>query len=278
MSYQATVINVMIASPGDVASERQLIQTLIHDWNSLNAEEYQTVLMPITWETHSTPEMGDRAQSIINRQVLERCDLLVAVFWTRLGSPTGTSPSGTVEEIRKHVAAGKPAMIYFSKNPVALDSVDIQQYESLKNFRSECEANGLISTYDNLHEFGHKFNRHLMQVTRECFRETSDLRGEGLIVSAVLSGTTLSDEAKRLLVAAADSDGTVMRVLVMEGTIIQAGGQQMAEMGDRRDEARWEAALQELVERGLLEPRGHKGEVFAVTNRGYEQADILKQK
>jgi hypothetical protein len=115
MPYQATAVNVMIASPGDVGAERQAIQCIIHNWNSMNSEERRTVLMPIMWETHSTPVMGDRAQAIVNRQVLAKCDLLVAVFWTRLGSPTGSSPSGTVEEIQEHLRSGKPAMIYFSK-------------------------------------------------------------------------------------------------------------------------------------------------------------------
>ena len=32
MAYTATVIPVMIASPGDVAEERQLIREMIHEW------------------------------------------------------------------------------------------------------------------------------------------------------------------------------------------------------------------------------------------------------
>jgi hypothetical protein len=146
MPYQASVINVMIASPEDVAAERSAIQAIIHKWNSVNAEDRRTVLMPITWESHSTPEMGDRPQAIINRQVLDGCDLLVAAFWTRLGSPTGGAPSGTVEEIHKHVESGKPAMVYFSNLPIALDRVDIDQYQAisplLSSYRNYCEAIG----------------------------------------------------------------------------------------------------------------------------------------
>ena len=136
MSYTARVVKVMIASPGDVAKERQLIRDVIHEWNAVHAEDRRLVLMPIGWETHSTPAMGDRAQAIINKQLLETCDLLVAVFWTRLGSPTGVADSGTVEEINEHLAAGRPAMIYFSVVPVRLDSVDEQQYEKLRAFKA----------------------------------------------------------------------------------------------------------------------------------------------
>ena len=61
------------------------------------------MLLPVGWETHATPAMGDRPQAIINKQILAGCDLLVAVFWTRLGSPTGAAASGTVEEIEEHL-------------------------------------------------------------------------------------------------------------------------------------------------------------------------------
>lgn len=71
--------------------------------------------------------MGDRPQAIINKQLLEQSDLLVAVFWTRLGSPTGATNSGTVEEIEEHLAAKKPTMLYFSSAPVRPDSVDNEQ-------------------------------------------------------------------------------------------------------------------------------------------------------
>jgi len=227
----------MIASPGDVSAERQAIQSIIHRWNSLYADDRKTVLIPVTWETHSTPEMGGRAQSIINRQVLEKCDLLVAVFWTRLGSPTGESPSGTVEEIRKHLAAGKPAMIYFSEKPVELGSVDLTQYAALKTFRVECEQSGLIATYSSLPDFADTFSRHLAQIVRDRFAGPTVVEEDDPTAS-VPATPRLSDEAKQMLVAAADRGGEVMRIPTLGGLMIQAGGQPMANMRDRRDEAR----------------------------------------
>src|SRR5262249_32374871 len=134
-------------------------------------------LLPLMWETHSTPEMGERPQAVINRQVLCRGDLLVAVFWTRIGTPTGSSPSGTVEEIRNHLGAGKPALIYFSRKPVELDSVDHDQYGALKQFREECKQNGLIAMYDSLEEFSEQFSRHLEQAVRDHFPSPADQTG-----------------------------------------------------------------------------------------------------
>lgn len=38
MSYQAKVINIMIASPGDVSTERQNIREIIHEWNYMHCQ------------------------------------------------------------------------------------------------------------------------------------------------------------------------------------------------------------------------------------------------
>lgn len=137
MTYQATVINVMIATPSDVAKERQIVRDVLHEWNVVHSSDRRSVLMPLGWETHSAPALGGRPQAIINEQVLRLADLLVAVFWTRLGSPTGRAASGTVEEIQEHLDAGKQVMLYFSSAPVRPDSVDDVQYRALKNFRAE---------------------------------------------------------------------------------------------------------------------------------------------
>ena len=66
------------------------------------------------------PEMGDEPQTIINKRILEDADFLVGIFWTRLGTPTASYASGAVEEIEEHLAAGKPAMLYFSAAPAAM--------------------------------------------------------------------------------------------------------------------------------------------------------------
>jgi len=135
MSYDAKAFNVMIASPSDVPSERNIVREVVYEWNAVHSQLRRIVLLPVGWETHSSPEMGSRAQAILNEQILNKCDLLVGIFWTRIGTETGEYISGTVEEIEKHVASGKPAMLYFYGQPVEEGSVDKEQYSKLKEFR-----------------------------------------------------------------------------------------------------------------------------------------------
>lgn len=161
MSYTATVFKVMIASPSDVASERSIIRELLADWNVVNADSKKTVLLPVGWETHSVPEMGNRPQDIINRQVLRGCDLLIGVFWTRIGTATGQFASGTVEEIEEHIRADCPVMLYFSNTPVTPDSIDPEQYRQLKEFRKACRSRGLYESYTDINDFRAKLYRQL---------------------------------------------------------------------------------------------------------------------
>jgi len=167
MSYKATVYKILIASPSDVADERQTIPEVIHSWNATNSEELGVVLLPVKWETHSTPEMGDSPQTIIDKQLVEGCDLLIGAFWTRIGTPTEIAESGTVEEIEKFVKAGKPVMLYFSSKPVVPDSIDAKQYERLKSFREKCQKGGLVDQYAEISELREKLSRHLIKAVRD---------------------------------------------------------------------------------------------------------------
>ena len=281
--YRARVFKVMIASPGDVATERQLIRDVVHEWNAVHSEDKGVVLMPVGWETHAQPVMGDRPQVIINKQVLGACDLLVAVFWTRLGSPTGASSSGTVEEIDEHVKAGKQAMIYFSRAPVRPDSVDDVQYKALLAFRAECQKRGLTETYESLAEFREKFARQLAQLVIREYGSGADDEAPAFAAAQARRSQdplveSLTESARELLFEAAqDKNGVVMRFRTMTGLGIQTNERQFIERGDPRSEARWDGAFRQLVTLDLLRDIGHKGEVFNVTDKGYEVADRLRE-
>jgi hypothetical protein len=58
MPYSATTYNVMIASPSDVAAERAAVRQILADWNVVHSQARGIVLLPIGWETHSSPQMG----------------------------------------------------------------------------------------------------------------------------------------------------------------------------------------------------------------------------
>lgn len=161
MSYSARVFRILIASPSDVSEEREIAINTIQAWNDLNSSERQIVLLPLRWETHASPEYGHRPQEVINRQVVDHCDLLVGIFWTRIGSPTGVAESGTIEEIERVAKQGKPVMLYFSQSKQNPDSIDLDQLRRLRDFKSKTFPNSLVENYTNQIDFRDKLWRQI---------------------------------------------------------------------------------------------------------------------
>jgi len=274
--YQASVVSVMIASPGDVSKERELVRSIIHDTNDIFASSSKTVLLPVGWESHSAPELGGRPQAIINKRVLKDCDLLVGIFWTRLGTPTGTSESGTVEEIKEHVKSGKPAMIYFSRSPVAPETLDPEQFAALKTFERWCKEQGLVESYDDTSEFVEKFRRQLHFVLRDnnyIGMEVAKIAevNEGAIKSEL--NVSLTEEAANLLIEAAKGNGEILQLDTLGGRTVQANGKEFCGTWDRRELAKYDAALAQLIELGLIAEQGSRGQIFALTAKGFSVAD-----
>ncbi len=279
MSYDAKVFNVMIASPNDVASERNIIREMIYEWNTVHSRARKIVLLPAGWESHSSPEMGKRPQEIINDQILDKCDLLVGVFWTRIGTSTGKYVSGTVEEIEKHIDAGKPTMLYFSEQPVRLDSVDSEQYEKLKVFKASCISRGLYETYDSHSAFKEKFYHHLQIKLNEhdIFFSNNEKPSQEVIYPSKTQIPPLIEEARILLKEASmDDHGTILYSDTFDGTDIQTNGKNLIPEQNPRIVAQWESALKDLLNKNLVEERGNQGEIFQVTSLGYQIADMIE--
>ena len=276
MAYNARVYEVMIASPGDVQEERGIVRRAIHQWNDVHSKDRKLVLQPVGWETHASPTMGERPQEIINRQILRDCDLLIATFWTRIGSPTGKSPSGTVEEIEEHLSSGRPAMIYFSSRPVRPDSVDEAQYAALKSFKADCQRRGLVEFYDSIEEFKDKLARNLSQTVIRHFVGKVETKDEELQNSPHSIVGTLSERARSILQEAVlDSYGSILTGRTSDGLHLVTNGREFSESRIPSEEVQWEEALDELESAGLIKARNLKREVFAVTAKGFEVADLL---
>lgn len=161
MAFPASVYRILVASPGDVGEEREIIPEIINEWNAVSAFATKIILMPVKWETHSSPLLGGRPQAILNEQIVKDADLLVGVFWTRMGTATGMAVSGTAEEIQQFVDSDKPVMLYFSHSPIDPDKIDIEQFTTLKKFKEKMRLQGLTESYIGTSDFRQKFTRQL---------------------------------------------------------------------------------------------------------------------
>lgn len=279
MPYYANAVKVMIASPGDVSAERRMFRDVIDEWNVINSRKEGIVLLPVGWETHAAPGMGDRPQAMINREVLADCDFLVAVFSTRLGSPTGVAESGTVEEIEEHLGGGKQAMLYFSAAPIQRAGFDLDQYAAVERVRAAYQGRGIVGSYTSIEDFRSKLTRDLMIRIAEHFTGFSADVGAAVESLRRFQENTpdLSPEAIEILKAATEDpeNGSIMVTEFAEGYCIQIGQRALVDCAFGFKKAKWEAALQSLVDQGLIVAHGYRGQFYEPTLQGYEIAKSL---
>lgn len=160
MSRDARCYEILIASPGDVRTERQIIVECIEDWNAAHSRSTNVILQPRRWELDAYPEMGDRPQGIINKQIVDASDILLGVFWHRIGTPTGQAESGTVEEIERFVVAKRPVSLYFSQAPIPFDH-DADQLAAVRDYKTRMRQQAVAFDFPDVHEFRRMVSRHL---------------------------------------------------------------------------------------------------------------------
>jgi hypothetical protein len=290
MSYQATVFNVMIASPSDVPDERDMVRDAVLAWNAAHARNRGVILDAVRWETHSHPTMEEPAQAALNKQILRDADLVVGIFGNRIGTPTKDAVSGTVEEVERHLKAGRPAMVYFSDMAMPRERFDPEQWQRLNDYRAECMARGLTQTYASHLEFKDKFREHLAmimnrwpQALAQRPKDDQDPLSWLTIELPDIKQTLrerqrdeLSAEARELLLnAALDSSGKILRSETKDGVEIVTNGKNFVPEGNARASARWTAALNELWPKGLLHVVRFD-ELFKISDEGYQMADLIR--
>jgi hypothetical protein len=156
----AMVYRVFVASPGDVRKAREEARRTIHLWNERNGEHEKVLLVPLMWE-NMTPELGSRAQEVVNRRLLAQAHLLVCIFWSRIGTSTGKAKSGTLEEIARFLRsrdADSRAMLFFSSEALPHDH-DTKQWRELRKFKAQIRQAGIVGEYSSLPDLREKLLR-----------------------------------------------------------------------------------------------------------------------
>jgi len=266
MGFQANVLNVLIASPGDVATERDIVTEQLFRWNS-NGLARRLLLQPVKWETHASPQMGSHPQHILNERLLTDADIVVGVFGTRVGTATPEFISGSVEEIKRHVAAGKLAMLYFSKVPVDPTTIDQVQWAALLAFKEECRSGGLYAEYESHEQFQTDFGHHLaIELNRPKYMWL-----EAPMLGVQPTEPELSADERQLLLAAADDrHGQIGTFTSMGGFSVQANNLNFVE-DNPRSSAQWKRVLRRLNELRYIDQVS--AEIYELTEAGFERAE-----
>jgi hypothetical protein len=271
-----TFIRVFIASPGDVHLERDEACRVIHNWNAAHSMSRSVLIEPVRVETHSHAVQGGHPQDLINSQLLDRCDLLVAILWSRLGTPTNSDLSGTVQEIREFSEKKGPerVLIFFCDRALPNTS-DLSQIQAVRDFKDSIKSNGLYAPYTEVAEFGSSF-RHQLDLALNRILEGDEF---GALSSQALQKVEVVfvPEANTILAAASMSarPTVTLNSNMRIGHVLSAGGKCLNSPGDERSEAKWEGGLEQLEDYGFVKDSGFKREVFRLTKAGFDAAAQL---
>jgi replicative DNA helicase len=198
MAKKSLIYKVFIASPSDVKDEVKVLTETIYRWNSINSEKYSVFLNPSNWRTDSYPEMGDEPQKLINKQIVDIADILIGVFWNRIGTPTSDAPSGTVEEIEKFISEGKPTLLYFSSRSVDPYSIDQIQFNKVKEIKQKYINKGIIWEFSEIPDFREQVFGHLSATVSKLFEDDKSIDNDIKTEKAKLSDS-LDDKPAEIL-------------------------------------------------------------------------------
>ncbi|MBI3934011.1 MAG: VCBS repeat-containing protein [Acidobacteria bacterium] len=159
------VKRVFLACPGDLVSERSRFPRLLETVNNLRAHSLGFHLTPVGWE-RVIPSFG-RPQESINEE-LGTAELVVVIFWNRIGSPASNSESarsGTVEEFElarcSFARIGKPLVWVYFRKPTAEPNAQLQ---GVLDFRKTLEDGKdlFFREYGSLNQWEEMFREHLV--------------------------------------------------------------------------------------------------------------------
>jgi len=162
-------LRLVVVSPGDVANERDIVENVANELRRSIADHHGFDLHVSRWELDATPGLHTAgAQGLIDPHLdIPSADLVVAVFWSRLGTPAMGTRSGSEHELQVAIRAwreqGKPQVFtYFCRRPTThRAAIDAEQHWQLLRFREELPKELFLWEYELTTDFEKLIREHL---------------------------------------------------------------------------------------------------------------------
>src|SRR5687768_5567423 len=163
---------VLVASPGDVAEERDRLERAVEEVNSY-AEFDGYRLRLWRYEEDADPGLhSDGPQPVISEQIGE-VDIFVGILWSRIGTETADAVSGTVQEFeeayRQWTESGRTRpriMFYFKREALVPNLEALPQLRMALEFKARVEKLGLTAEFDDADDFERLVRRSLLRRSR----------------------------------------------------------------------------------------------------------------
>jgi hypothetical protein len=204
MTSTVTIINVLVASPGDVAEERLALEAVVNEVNRNVGANAGFRIELIKWE-NLKPGFGEYPQDVINKQVDDDYDVLIGILWSRIGTKTPVAESGTVEEIERAYErlekdpTSVELLLYFKTDAVPMEMIDPEQIARLMAFKKTVgEKGGIYKPFSTLSDFESTLRADLSVVI-------NDFKGKHLSAPASYAPSTASETHSLMAEPGADN-------------------------------------------------------------------------
>lgn len=267
----------MIGCPSDVKDEVLIARDIIRNWSETNAEKDRIVLLPLHWSANSFPEIGAHPQKILDKQLVDRSDLLVCIFASKIGTPTDTSKSGSIEEIEEHVKCNKPVMLYFRKS-IDISVTTPESLKKLIDFKENMKNKTLWCEYNDENDFKDLFKQHLQEFLNSHWLKTS-VSG---VMNDLKDSSNISfseDELKMFFKWSRAEDQTYLVARDRAGFTVFMGVKNGYHIKKGKDEAIFKDYMKRLSDAGYVVIRRidkYGNNIFEITKKGYDFAQTLK--
>lgn len=173
-----TIIELLLSCPEDVIDLLPVAKDCINEFNHLYGGLNNIMFEVKHWSMDSFPQLGREPQVLLNDQFIHKCDVCVALFANKFGTPTEQYESGTEEEIEEMIHSGKQVFLYFIERPIDPSKIDLHQIEKVRKFKEKYRNKGIYCSIKSTDEFRRLLLNHLTLYIQQ-FDETSLKEPEG---------------------------------------------------------------------------------------------------
>lgn len=190
MARKVTEFSCLLISPGDVNEARDAVVDAIERWNAMIGAALNARVRVVRWETDGVPDASAPPQEVLNRQFVDECDFGIAVFWTRLGTPTGSYPSGSVEEIQRLRERGAQVLVYTCSAPIPQAAANDEQFKRLSDFKESLRTTAYVGSYSDVLELREQVLLHVASVVSGLLEKdrgqvSSNRRGQEVLTAPI---------------------------------------------------------------------------------------------
>lgn len=198
MPTAITRYKVLLSSPSDAEAECLAAEEELHRINRMHCSETGIDFFPTDWRRDSRADSGDEPQKLLNRQIVEDADIILAILKERFGTPTSSYGSGTEEEIFLGLEMGKPVLVYFWEPPKDYVPQDERQFVLINELKSKLQSKVIYQVFDNRDKLQRQVRHDFTKLMYDLERKTVSFAPQ-LTISGINADDEVINESATLI-------------------------------------------------------------------------------